>query len=184
MIRSSIFTFALLILCAPAWAQKVSVDFDKSADFEKYKTFSWKDSNEDLRDTDPLFHDRIVRGIERRLREGGMTQVAKDPDAYVTYYTAEREETAVHTVSMGYGMGSSWFWGSGVAGSTSQVVKYKVGTLIIDIWDAKTSKLVWRGTASDTVSEKPAKVEKQIEKALDKLVRRWHREYRKLQKNK
>ncbi|MFQ5937453.1 MAG: DUF4136 domain-containing protein, partial [Acidiferrobacterales bacterium] len=166
------------------WAQKVYVDYDKSADFGTYKTFAWKDSNEDLRDSDPFYHERVVRGIEKRLREGGMSQVADKPDLYVTYYTAEKKETVVYNNTLGYSWGADWYWGSGYGPSTSQAVTYTLGTLIIDIWDAKKSKLIWRGTATDTVSDNPKKVAKQIEKALDKLVKKWQREYRKLKKSK
>jgi hypothetical protein len=171
----------LAIATTTAGAQQVSVDFDTHVDFSEYKTFAWKDSDQDLRDSDPLMHERVVRGIEQRLRQSGLSEVATDPDLYVTYYTAEQEETRVFTTGLGY----SYYGGYGNFGtftppSTSQMVTFRVGTLVIDLWDAKTSKLVWRGTAEDTVSDNPQKNAKRIDKALDKLMKRWDKEYRKV----
>jgi hypothetical protein len=178
----SCFVFSLLMMVtAPARAVQVSVDFDTNVDFSKYNTFAWKDSDEDLSDSDPLMHERVVRGIEQRLRAAGLSEVATAPDLYVTYYTAEKEETRVFTTGLGY----SYYGGYGnfstfAPSATSQMVTFTVGTLVIDLWDAKTSKLVWRGMAEDTVSDNPQKNAKRIEKALDKLVKRWEKEYRKV----
>jgi hypothetical protein len=46
-----------------------------------------------------------------------------------------------------------------------------VGQAVVDIFDAKTKKLVFRGTASDELSDKPEKNEKKIEKATEKMFK-------------
>ena len=66
--------------------------------------------------------------------------------------------------------------------STSRVITYDQGTLIIDIWDADEEKLVWRGTSTDTIVDNTKKMEKRLNKMLDKLVKAWNKEYRKAQK--
>lgn len=171
----------LVMVISTAWAQQVSVDFDTNVDFGKFKTFAWKDSNEDLSDSDPLMHERIVRGIEQRLREAGLSEVAADPDLYVTYYSAEKEETRVFTTGLGYSYyGGYRNFGTFAPPASSQTVTFTLGTLVIDLWDAKTSKLIWRGIAEDTVSDNPQKNAKRVEKALDKLMKRWEKEYRKV----
>ena len=45
--------------------------------------------------------------------------------------------------------------------------------MVIDIWDARTKELVWRGTATDTVSDNPQKNEKKLKKAMEKLFKRY-----------
>jgi hypothetical protein len=75
---------------------------------------------------------------------------------------------------MAYGMGTT----------TSRVVTYDKGTLVIDIWDAERKEMVWRGSTTDTISDNPTKMEKRLKKMLDKLIKVWHREYRKAQKKK
>ena len=72
----------------------------------------------------------------------------------------------------------------GMGTSTSRVVTYDKGTLVIDIWDAEKKEMVWRGTTTDTISDNPTKMEKRLNKMLDKLIKVWHKEYRKAQKKK
>jgi len=56
------------------------------------------------------------------------------------------------------------------------VTSYQVGTLVVDIGDAKTDTIVWRGIAAGIViPENPAKLEKKIDKALAKMVAQWRR---------
>ena len=53
-------------------------------------------------------------------------------------------------------------WRRGGFGSeaTTTVEDYKVGTLVLDMYDTQSKRLVWRGTASDSLSDKPEKNEK------------------------
>jgi len=176
---------AALLIAAGAWAQKTNVDWDKSADFESYNTFVWVGSDEDLSESDPLWHDRVVNGIKERLVAGGMTELSNDetPDVYVTYFASESQKTRIQTSHMGYGYGDDFYYGGGMSmgSSTSRVITYDQGTLIIDIWDADEEKLVWRGTSTDTVVDNTKKMEKRLNKMLDKLVKVWNKEYRKAQ---
>ncbi len=57
--------------------------------------------------------------------------------------------------------------------STTRAYTYTKGTLIIDIWDAKSEKLVWRGSATATVKENPEKAAKQIDNVVNKMVKKW-----------
>ncbi len=84
---------------------------------------------------------------------------------------------------MGYGYGDDFYYGGGMSmgSSTSRVITYDQGTLIIDIWDANEEKLVWRGTSTDTIADNTKKMEKRLNKMLDKLVKVWNKEYRKAQ---
>ena len=57
--------------------------------------------------------------------------------------------------------------------STTREVNYTVGTLVVDIWDASTKKLVWRGTASKTLSDDPSKSTKNINEAMTKIFKEY-----------
>ncbi len=175
---------AAMLMATGAGAQETYIDWDKSADFENYTTFVWVSSEDDLSKSSPLWHDRVVNGITERLVAGGMTELPSDetPDVYVTYFASESQKTRIVTDHMGYGYGAGYYgMGMGMGSSTSRVVTYDKGTLIIDIWDADEKKLVWRGSSTDTVSDNPKKMEKRLAKMLDKLVKVWHKEYRKAQ---
>jgi hypothetical protein len=61
--------------------------------------------------------------------------------------------------------------GMGMGTSTTNVRTYTQGTLIVDIWDAKAKELIWRGVASDTLSEDPQKNVEKGSKALAKMFK-------------
>jgi hypothetical protein len=43
--------------------------------------------------------------------------------------------------------------------------------LVVDIFDGNSKKLIWRGSSSETLSEKPDKNEKKLEKAVDEMFK-------------
>ena len=184
----------LILAAGPLAAQKVYVDYDRDADFDSYSTFQWQRSDEDLRDTDPLAHTRVKHAIAYRLSQGGvgLTEVDSDPDLFVTYHTAEKENLQVNSSSMGYGgYGAGWYgrgwygggyWGGGFGSYSTTVTTYTEGTLVIDIWDARKNQMVWRGMATAVVPAKAAKAEKKLEKALLKMSKEFQKQQKKAAK--
>lgn len=180
-----LFVVALLV-AAPAAAQKVFVDYDRSADLESYKTFAWGPTPDtSIKGESPLMHSRIKNAIEYHLTEGGLVEDMENPDLYVTYHTSTKEEVQLHTTGYGYGGGWGWspYWGGGMSSSTTTSHTYERGSLIIDIWDAKKKEAVWRGTAQAVVKQNPERAAKQIEKAINKIVKRWQKMRAKDQRN-
>jgi hypothetical protein len=179
MKRSITLAIALLALgVAPATAQKVQVDWDQSVDFNKYETFAWARTPEaSLQDTSPLMHSRIKNAIEYQLTTGGMIEDTESPDVYVTYHGEHESKVNFNTMDYGYGYGRGWRWGGGMGSSTTTVSEYDVGTLVIDIWDAETRQMIWRGTATKTIPEKPEKQAKLIDESVAKLAREWEKKY-------
>lgn len=150
----------LLIVASTALAQQVRVDFDKSADFSKYKTFAW------IKGTpaqNPLVHQRIVAGIEAQLALHGLRKAESNPDIVIAYHAATDTQVSINT--MGGGPLGGWRFGGG----TASVDKIPVGQLMVDIGDPSAKKFVWRGTANGTISSKPEKNEKTLHEALSKM---------------
>ena len=48
--------------------------------------------------------------------------------------------------------------------------EYTIGTLVVDMFDAKTKNLVFRGTAEDELSDNPEKNAKKARKSLRQAV--------------
>ena len=69
-------------------------------------------------------------------------------------------------------MGAGWGWSWGGM-TTTTVSEIPTGQLSVDIGDAKTKKLLWLGSASDTLSDKPEKNEQKIQKVLDKMFKKF-----------
>ncbi len=174
--------FVLALIAAPAMAQKVTIDYAHDYDFESIKTFHYvetKDSNI----KNQIMADRVTNMLKKELREGGATEVQSDADIFVTYHFTSEENTSYNTTSTGYGGygGYGGGWGGyggyggmgGMGSSTTYATTYTEGTLIIDLYDPETKKLVWRGTGTVTVKDKPEKQVKQVDKILKKIGAKW-----------
>ena len=166
--------FILILMAAPAMAQKVTIDYAHDFDFSGVKTFEYVDTEESNMKNE-LMAGRIVTAIVRELTEGGLQRVESDGDIVVTYHVTTAERTSYNTTSMGYGgWGAGWGgWGGGMGTSTTYATNYTDGTLIIDAYNPADKKLVWRGTGTVTVKSKPEKQIQQIDKILDKLGNKW-----------
>jgi hypothetical protein len=153
-----------------SFAQEVKVDFDKDANFGAIKTFdvkigtSWNN---------PISEKRVTAEIEQALAEKGWTKADEaKADATVVLHGATQVKKDLETFySGGYG-GYGWRrMGGGMGTATTSVNEYTVGTLVVDIFDTKSKALLFRGTASDELSDKADKNAKKLAKASDKLFK-------------
>ena len=144
---------------------KVSTDYNHAADFSQYHTYSW------LRvKADPLWMDRITQAVDRELVGKGWTKVDAGGDAGITAFQITREKPTIQTFYDDFGGGWFWRgWGEGIA--TTTVEETPVGTLVVDIFDNHTKKLIWRGVATDTLTGKPEKDEKKLEKGVESMFK-------------
>jgi hypothetical protein len=167
------------LIAVPGFAQKVSIDYAHDFDFDSVTTFQYVDTPDSNITDNPMMADRVASMIRKEMREGGLTEVKENPDLFITYHFTSQEQRSFSTTSMGYGgYGDYWGgwggWGGGGMGtSTTTEHVYEVGTLIIDAYDSKEKKMVWRGSGTVTVKAKPEKQVKQVEKILTKLGNRW-----------
>jgi hypothetical protein len=175
MTKTVIAFVVLAAVAVPAAAQKVYVDYDRTVDRSQYKTFAWgKMPPSVLEANHPMVHSFIKESIEYELTGGGFIEDTKNPDLYVIYHTNPKESVQVVSQAYGYSYGAGWgwdpYWGTSMVTGSTQVNTYRKGCLIIDIWDAHTKLAVWRGTATDVMSENPEKALKQLDKAITKIV--------------
>lgn len=115
----------------------------------------------------------VVAALETQMKAEGFQKVASNPQVYATYHASTQGKTQFVTDTMGYGYGAGWGRRGmgGMATSTTRQVDYTVGTIVVDIWDASTKKLVWRGTASKTVQDDPSKSTKIINEGMAKMFK-------------
>ena len=180
---------AILLAAITGVAASVNVDFDHNVDFSHFKTFAFKfaDGQKTLEKKSPLLHQDILAAITRNLEAGGLEKVDEDPDLYLTYHVTEEQDTTYDTVGIGYGPGAGWGpgwgWGAGAWGSSSStVMTYEEGTLIIDAFSAKTKKGIWRGAGHGILAEKIDKADKQVVQWIDKMFEKWAKQHEKLLK--
>ena len=169
----------LAIAALPALAQKPQIQWNDEYNFDQVETFQWQSIEEaQMSSANPFMHSLIKNLLAAELATSGLIEVTTNPDVYITYYGSTETEVQLRTDSYGYsyggyGMGGWGYYGYGSAGpvsSTTRQVEIQHGTLVVDIWDAATQELVWRGTVTDVMSSDPEKNEKLVTKAIAKLV--------------
>lgn len=154
----------IALLCATAsFAQQIKTDYDHNVDFSQYKTYSW----EKVQTEDSLWVDRIKGAVDSALTAKGWTAVESGGRVSIVAMDMTKSHQTVNTYYDGFGGG--WGWGGGFGDSTSNVDTYKVGTLVVDLFDANTKKLIWRGSSSDTLSDKSDKNIKALDKGVQKM---------------
>src|SRR6185503_9064222 len=151
---------ALLLTATTAYAQKVSVDSDPAAPFASYRTYVWVDGTPA---PNPLNEDRLHMAVDARLALKGLRMNTTNPDVVVVTHVTTKERQEL----VGYGA-----WCGGGYG-TANVETSIEGTLVVDLYDAKTKKMVWRGVATATASDKPTKNIAKMNKALDKMFEKY-----------
>lgn len=162
---------ALVVFGGVASAQDVKVDFDKDANFSAIKTFAVKIGTGW---NNPFSEKRVVGEIEQTLTEKGWTKAEEGKaDAMVVLHGATEKQKTLNTFySGGYG-GYGWrgWGGAGMGTATTTTSEYLIGTLVVDIFDAKSKQLLFRGAAQDEISDKPEKNVKKVEKAANKMFK-------------
>jgi hypothetical protein len=179
---SFVFSVVTLLLAASSVAQDVRYNFDKNADFSKFKTYKWvpiKDADK----VNDLVDKQIKDAVDAELATKGLTKVeGDDANLYIGYQPAIGQEKQFNSYSTGYGgagygygpgWGGGWYGGMGTTtttGSTSTIYK---GQLDLDMYDSAAHDIVWRGVVSKTIdpNAKPEKQQKNLAKAVRKLLK-------------
>jgi hypothetical protein len=175
-----LFSMVIAVLSTTASLAEVKTDYDRAVEFSHYKTYSWGKVHTE----DPLWGDRIKAAVASALAAKGWTEVESGGDVSVM----AMEMTEAHRTLQTYydSFGGGWGWrrwgggfGSGFGESTTTEETYQVGTLVIDLFDTNARKLVWRGSASDTLSDKSDKNIQRLDKEIGKMFEHFPSEVKK-----
>jgi len=159
----------MLLFAGKLSAQQVKTDYDRNANFGPYKTYSW----EQVKTKDALDVDRIKTAVNAALSAKGWTMVDSGGDVSVIAMEMTHNQQTLNTFYDGFGGGWGWrrFGGGGFGEATTTTETYKVGTVVVDLFDTKTKQLIWRGTSSDTLSNNSDKNIKNLDKGVEKMFK-------------
>ena len=176
--------FCLFILCLAAitamGCSSISVhhDYDAAANWASYKTFDWIEqpmdpaggNAQDARAQNSLLAKRIMNAVNAQLAQRGMYRDIQNPTLLLAYHTGVQSKVDVTNYGYSYGYGYYGWQGSNV-----DVYQYNEGTLIIDLIDASTKELVWRGVAQKTLADnpRPEQIDKTINDAVAKIFQKY-----------
>lgn len=150
---------------------EVKTDYDHSADFAAYHTFSWLKVDA----SNTLWTDRIKQAVGQQLSAKGWTEQPSGGDVSVAAMGRTRQEQTYNTFYDGLGGGWGWrrFGGIGMGEATTTVEDTPVGSLNVDLFDSRTRKLIWRGTSTETLSSKPEKNTEKLDKAVADMFKKF-----------
>jgi Domain of unknown function (DUF4136) len=173
-VRRAVFVLMglMLLYAGKLSASQVKTDYDRSADFARYKSFSW----EKVKTQDALNVDRIKSAVNADLTAKGWTLVDSGGDVSIVAIEMTHDQQTLNTVYDGLGGGWGWrrFGGGGFGGlgeATTTTETYKVGTLVVDLFDTKTKQLLWRGNSTDTLSNNSNTNIQNLDKDVEKMFK-------------
>ena len=149
---------------------QVSVDYDSSVDFSRYKTFAWlkksqKKSGETWLDN-PLIDERVRAAVEKNLVSKGYKKVSGDSaNLYVFYHLSMGKMFDTQPMRGYISIG-------GIGISSRGATESEEGLLLIKVNDAKKRETVWRGLTTCRVKEQltPEQTTEAINKAVEKIL--------------
>lgn len=157
---------AVILTALVVAAQDVKTDYDRNYDFSQLKTFAVKVGTPW---GNPLSEQRAQDAVRQQLTAKGWRETDEaSADAIAVIHGASKTKQSLDTFYSGGGWGGGP-WGPGM--STTTVNEVNVGTMVVDIFDAKTKKLVFRGIGQDELSDNPEKNQKKIEKGAEKMFK-------------
>ena len=167
-LRAILLIGAALLVASTALAQTVRANYVPGTDFSKYHTSKWV-LIESTVHPNQIVDGEIKQAVDTALSAKGLTKATGDSaDMFVGYQVAVDQEKQWSAMGGGIGFG---FRGMGTATSST----INIGQLGVDMYDAPTKNLIWRGTASNAISQSsnPQKNLERLQKAVDKLLKQY-----------
>ena len=125
--RFSVFLAIASFFTAVSFAQQVKTDYDRNADFNQYKTFSW----ENVHTENPLWVDRIKSAVNSALAAKGWTLVGSDGSVSIMAPEMNQTHQTLNTYYDGFGGG--WGW-RGWGGEASEMPRQQRPLIESELW--------------------------------------------------
>jgi len=171
----------ILLVVTSCSSVRVATDYDKNADFGKYKTFAFFKNGIDKAEINDLDKRRILRAIETELLAKGFTK-SENPDLLVSIFTKSNQRVDVYNNSWGmggwgwggfgpwggyYGPGWGWGWNQPNVSTSTE------GVLFVDLLDANKKELVWQGMGTGFLSRNMEQKEERIKEFVSKIMEKY-----------
>ncbi len=162
------FALCAVLLCmtsAVAFGQQVSVNYNRSQSFSQYHTYALGGNNaNEIKDS--ILAQSAQSDINAAMQAKGlrMVQASEMPDLFLTVSGGMKESTSWSAMGM-----------RGIGGGFGSITPQQnvEGTMIVELFDAKTQSIVWRGIAQDTLGTNGGKNTKMVQNAVNKMFKQW-----------
>lgn len=161
----------ILLTVMSCTSVRVASDYDKDANFSKYKTFAFYKPGIDKVEINDLDKRRILRAIESELLAKGFTK-SETPDLLVSIFTKSREKVNVQQSGF-YPYGYGWGWSPYYYGNYNSVSTSTEGVLYVDLIDANKKELIWQGVGTGYLSQNTSKKEERIKEFVGSILEKY-----------
>jgi hypothetical protein len=166
-------TVVILLVVTGCATVGVEVQYDEDVDFSQYKTYRIQRPN--IRQgpqqkvvNNPFFAKEVLQEIKPIMKAKGFTEAkqVQQADLLVIFYAHTQNQ--VNWVPGTYRTGK---WGRVWQTSPGHTVRYKTGTLVIDIVDRAEKELIWQGVGEGVLgrNDPTGKLVEAVEKILEKF---------------
>ena len=153
------FAVAAIVLAGCASGPDIRADYDKAADFGKYRTYGFvTQAGTDSGDFRSLATQMLQNAASREMETRGYTR-AENPDLVINFKGQLEEKVDIESTPAPYygpGWGYRGWYGApygGYGGSEVTTRRYNVGTLVVDVLDREKRQVVFQGAISDVVTK-------------------------------
>lgn len=163
-----------------AFADNVRTDYDHGANFTQYHTYSWGK----VQTADPFYVTRIKQAVDSQLQAKGWQSLPSGGAVtiFATDSVHNQKEVQTQYDNLGGGWGGGWGWGGwgwgggwadpvGIGQATTTTSNQPIGNLVIDLFDAQSKNILWRGLATEDLSTNAAKNTKSLDSDISKMFK-------------
>lgn len=188
--RLPFFCFLLVLLFTTGcMSVGVQSDYARNANLSKYKTYAWMPSPDSAANSNLALQASIMKEVNEEMYQRGYTQDTTNPDIVLVLHTmmetqTDVVETPIYSTYNYYRPGLysgfyydpyyGYYWPGYISvpeviGYDIETVRYKAGSVVIDMIDTGNNNIVWRGWTEDT---RKVKLEDDADDIIDKLFDR------------
>ncbi len=158
----------LMTACGPTLT--VTNDYDHTADFSKFHTFRIVKLEQQYQALSQFNQTRVINAVRAQMLAKGFTEM-ENADMLVNITSVLKNEKEIVANSYGYGGGyRPYAWGGGNMSTTVNVQNYVAGSLIIEVANASTNKLIWEGIGNQDIDSPSSNPEQAINTAVQKIM--------------
>jgi len=160
------------VLSVGCATMSVSSHVEQGLDVSRYHTFQWGPADalptgDPRLDKNPFFQDHMMGAVEKQLAALGYEQATTaPPDLLVHYHANISNRIDVNRIDHTYGYCYD-------VDCSTRVIQYEAGTLVIDVVDAQSQRVVWRGWAQTDVEGvigHPDRLTRMINQAVKRML--------------
>jgi hypothetical protein len=176
-LRVRLIAAVLVVMTSACATVSVGADHEAGIRFDQYRTFGWEAQDalpvgDPRLDNNPFFDSRVRGAVELELAAKGLRLVTASPDLLIHYHASVQQRVDVMKRDEGRGYITPDY------GQASTVVEFEEGTILLDVADAMSKRILWRGWAQTDVGglmNRPRDMQKRINTSMHRMIKTFPR---------